>query len=196
LIKAKPRLVICVCGLAGSGKSTVSKKLAKHYGLKYYSGGDALKALAVEEGYASKESGWWETSEGLRFLKQRSCDARFDRKVDEKLLDFARQGNVILDSWTMPWLLPEGFKIWLEASTETRAKRIAKRDGLTLEEALKALKEKERQTKQIYEKLYGFRLGEDYAPFHLILDTENLTVEEVYETIKKVIDNHVLKQRK
>jgi len=196
LKKTENKLVICICGLAGSGKSTVGKKLAEHYRLRYYSGGDALKALAVGEGYVSKESGWWETLEGLRFLRQRADDARFDKKVDEKLLELAHKGNVVLDSWTMPWLLPEGFKIWLEASAETRAKRIAKRDRITLKEALQALKEKETRTKQIYEKLYGFRLGEDFKPFHLILDTENLTAEEVYETIKTVIDNYVLKQRK
>ncbi|MEM2643065.1 MAG: AAA family ATPase, partial [Candidatus Bathyarchaeia archaeon] len=48
---AKEPLVICVCGMAGSGKSTLAKKLAEKYGLKYYSGGDALKALALERGH-------------------------------------------------------------------------------------------------------------------------------------------------
>jgi cytidylate kinase len=194
LKKPEKSLIICICGLAGSGKSTVGKLLARNYGLKYYSGGDALKALAVEAGYQPKNEGWWETSEGLKFLKQRAIDPHFDRRVDKKLLEFAKMGNVVLDSWTMPWLLKDGFKIWLEASLETRAQRVAGRDKIPLKEALAALKKKEEQTRQIYRKLYGFSLGEDFSPFHLIVDTENLTIQEVYQTIAKVIDNYLLKQ--
>jgi len=191
--KPKNRLTICICGMAGSGKSTLAKKLAKRYALRYYSGGDALKALAMDEGYSPIEHGWWESQEGLRFLKKRAEDPQFDRKVDGKLLEFARQGNVVLDSWTMPWLLEEGFKIWLEASLEKRAERIAKRDKISFEGAVKALESKERQTKAIYRELYGFSLGEDFAPFKLILDTDHLEAKEVFQVLCAVMDNVIQK---
>ena len=182
-------VLICICGMAGSGKSTVAKRLAERYGLKYHSGGDALKALAMEEGYKPLERGWWESREGMRFLEKREKDPEFDKVVDKKLLESAQQGNVILDSRTMPWLLKNGFKIWLDASIERRAKRIAKRDNTSVKEALKALKSKEEKTKNIYKKLYGFKLGEDFTPFQLILDTNNLNAEEVFQTLCTVIDN-------
>jgi cytidylate kinase len=188
-------IIICVCGLAGSGKSTLAKKLAEKYGLKYYSGGDALKALAIEEGYKPLEHGWWESLEGMRFLEKRGKDPKFDKLVDMKLVERAKEGNVILDSWTMPWLLEGGFKIWLEASPEKRAERIAKRDGINVKEALAALRRKEKQTKEIYRKLYGFSLGEDFAPFQLILDTENLKGEEVFQILCSVIDNAILHKK-
>jgi cytidylate kinase len=188
---AKEPIVICICGMAGSGKSTVAKKLAEKYGLKYYSGGDALKALAIEKGYKPLEKGWWESPEGLSFLENREENPEFDKAVDKKLLEVAEQGNVILDSWTMPWLLKKGFKIWLEASLRKRAERVAKRDGINVEKALKALKSKEEKTKIIYKKLYGFSLGEDFTPFQLILDTDNLTAEEVFQTLIAVLDRMV-----
>jgi cytidylate kinase len=188
---AKEPIVICICGMAGSGKSTVAKKLAEKYGLKYYSGGDALKALAIEKGYKPLEKGWWESPEGLSFLENREENPEFDKAVDKKLLEVAEQGNVILDSWTMPWLLKKGFKIWLEASLRKRAERVAKRDGISVEKALKALKSKEEKTKIIYKKLYGFSLGEDFTPFQLILDTDNLTAEEVFQTLIAVLDRMV-----
>jgi len=191
--KPKNRLTICICGMAGSGKSTLAKKLAKRYGLRYYSGGDALKALAMDEGYRPIEHGWWESQEGLRFLKKRAEDPQFDKKVDKKLLELAGQGDVVLDSWTMPWLLEEGFKIWLEASLEKRAERIAKRDKISFEGALKALKSKERQTKAIYRELYGFSLGEDFAPFKLILDVDNLEAREVFRVLCAIMDNVIRK---
>ena len=186
-------IVVCISGMAGTGKSTLAKKLAKKYKLKYYSGGDALKALAAEEGYNSSSRGWWESPEGLSFLEKREKNLKFDKAVDDKLLEYAQRGNVLLDSWTMPWLLKTGFKIWLLASIEKRAERVAKRDKITVKDALQILKEKEARTKAIYKKLYGFNLGEDFAPFHLVLDTDNLNAKEVFQVLCMVIDNVILK---
>ncbi|MCJ7560377.1 hypothetical protein MUO79_07135, partial [Candidatus Bathyarchaeota archaeon] len=59
-------------------------------------------------------------------------------------------------------------------------------------EAVEVLKEKEARTKAIYKKLYGFALGEDFAPFHLVLDTDNLNAEEVFQVLSMVMDNVVL----
>lgn len=186
-------VVISVCGMAGSGKSTLARKLAEKYRLRFFSGGDALKALALKEGFKPLDYGWWESREGMRFLKTRSVDQRYDKRVDEELLEIADEGNVVLDSWTMPWLLKRGFKIWLEASAEKRAERIAQRDKMSVMEALQALRDKEMQTKMIYRHLYGFKLGEDFEPFHFILDTDNLSSNEVFQVLCVVIDNAVLK---
>jgi len=194
--KVKKPIVVCISGMAGSGKSTVAKRLAKKYRLKYYSGGDALKALAIEKDYKPLTHGWWESKEGMHFLEERTKNPKFDHDIDKKFLELAQQGNVILDSWTMPWLLKEGFEIWLEASPETRAERIARRDRISISEASIALKRKEEQTKAIYKKLYGFSLGEDFTPFDLILDTDNLKAEEVFQILCMVIDNIVLQLRK
>ena len=190
------KIVVCISGMAGTGKSTLAKKLAKKYRLKYYSGGDALKALATEEGYNSSSRGWWESPEGLSFLRKREKNLKFDKAVDDKLLEYAQQGNVLLDSWTMPWLLKTGFKIWLLASMEKRAERVAKRDKITVKDAVQTLTEKEARTKAIYKKLYGFTLGEDFAPFHLVLDTDNLNMEEVFQVLCLVMDNVVLSNEK
>jgi cytidylate kinase len=95
----------------------------------------------------------------------------------------------------MPWLLKNGFKVWLEASPRKRAERVAKRDGISVKEALEALRSKEEKTKAIYKRLYGFSLGEDFTPFHLILDTENLTAEEVFQVLSMVLDKVVFGKR-
>lgn len=192
--RADEPVVVCVCGMAGSGKSTLGRRLARKYGLGYYSGGDALKALAVDEGFGRVRRGWWESVEGLRFLERRGEDSRFDRAIDEKLLEFAKGGSVVLDSWTMPWLFDGGFKVWLETSPENRAKRIARRDGMSFAEALEALRVKEARTRSIYMRLYGFRLGEDFGPFHLILDTDSLSASEVFGVLCMVMDEYLLRR--
>jgi cytidylate kinase len=190
---SKKKIVVCISGMAGTGKSTLAKKLAEKYGLRYFSGGDALKALAAQEGYDSSNHGWWESSEGLDFLAKREKNLEFDKAVDDKLLEYAQQGCVLLDSWTMPWLLKTGFKIWLIASVQKRAERIAERDNLSIEEAFQVLKEKEARTKSIYKKLYGFTLGEDLEPFNLVLDTDNLSAGEVFQTLCMIMNNLILK---
>jgi cytidylate kinase len=191
----KRKIVICIAGLTGCGKSTVAKRLAERYGLKYLSGGAALKELAIRMGYKPHEEGWWETIEGMKFLEHRRRDPKFDKQVDEQLLEWAKRGNVVLDSWTMPWLFKGGFKIWLEASPDVRTQRLAKRDDISIQEAVKAVKEKDKRTRRIYYDLYGFKLGEDFSPFHLVLDVDQLEAEEVFQTLCLVVDRLVLRKR-
>jgi len=101
---------------------------------------------------------------GLQFLKERVKDPKFDKTVDDKLLEQAKLGNVLLDSWTMPWLLEGGFKIWLAASLEKRATRVSERDQITVKEAYAMLEEKEGNTKAIYKSIYGSRSAKTYPP--------------------------------
>jgi len=191
--RRKQKIVICVAGMTGCGKSTLAKRLAKKYGLKYLSGGGILKALAIKTGFKPGERGWWESEEGMKFLQQRTKNHEFDKRVDEKLMEWAKRGNIVYDSWTMPWLLKgNAFKVWLEVSPEERARRLARRDRLSVEEALSVLKKKDAKTKSIYKSLYGFDLEEDLSPFNLILDTTELESNEVFQTLCMTIDRVVL----
>jgi len=191
---AKRNIVICIAGMTACGKSTVARRLAEKYGLKYVSGGTALRELAIRMGYKAQERDWWETTEGMRFLERRLRDFRFDKQVDNEMLKWAEQGNVVLDSWTMPWLFKNGFNVWIEVSSQERARRLARRDKVSIREAEKAIKEKDGKTKRIYERLYGFKLGEDFSPFDLVLDTELLSANETFENLSLAIDRLVLKK--
>jgi cytidylate kinase len=190
------RIVICIAGLTACGKSTAARRLATHFNLTYVSGGETLKTLAQKLGYKAKDKGWWESREGMQFLDKRAHNPQFDRQIDEELLKLAAKGNVVLDSWTMPWLCKTGFKIWLEVSREERAKRLTQRDAIKLNEATQIINEKDGRTKQIYESLYGFRLGEDYSPFDLILDSELLSADEVFDVLSYVVERLVLNSRR
>lgn len=188
------KIVICIAGLTACGKSTAAKRLAERFNLKYASGGTALKEAALKIGYKPSGRGWWESAEGIRFLKQRARDPELDKRTDDYLLKLAERGNIVLDSWTMPWLSRKGFKIWLEVSAEERARRLSGRDGISNEEARKIIEEKDGRTRQIYDRLYGFKLGEDYSPFDLILDSERLSIDEVFDVLCFVVERLVLRQ--
>lgn len=181
-------VVICVSGMTGSGKSTLARRIARRYGLRYASGGEALKELATEKGHHPGRRGWWESEEGLRFIEERK-GAMLDREVDRRLLELADQGEVVLDSWTMPWLIRrDALKIWLKVSLEERAQRVVRRDRRSLREIVRAIKEKEEKTRAIYKDLYGFDFGGDLSPFDLVLNTDGFSVHEVCSIVFRVID--------
>ncbi|MDJ0272958.1 MAG: cytidylate kinase family protein [Candidatus Caldarchaeum sp.] len=176
--------VICLAGFAAVGKSTVGKIVAKRLRLKYVSGGDALKELAVDMGYRPGGAGWWETAKGLEFLSLRARDPSFDKKVDKKLLEICRAGGVVVDSWVMPWLYKgRAFKVWLTADFKSRAERMAKRSKISVKQASRLLRSRDRKSSEIYKRLYGIRIGRDLSPFHLIVDTSGLSPNQVAEVV-------------
>ncbi|HIQ49691.1 MAG TPA: cytidylate kinase [Nanoarchaeota archaeon] len=182
-------VTIIISGLAGAGKSTLAKKLAEKLKLKYICGGDVLKEIAKEEGYSPTEN-WWETKEGMEFLKKRQKNFEYDKKLDEKLMKYASQGNCVITSWALPWIFKgNAIKIWLNASQEERARRIAKRDGISYEQALEIVKKRDEENIKLYKNLYGYELGKDLEVFDLIVETDEKTPEqvekEVLEFLKK-----------
>lgn len=191
-------MLIIVCGFAGSGKSTLSELLGKEFGLKVVHASHLLKELAtkkVEEldvEHTQAGTGFWESKEGQKYLEKRQTDSSMDLALDKKLLEIAAKGNVVLDSWTMPWLSKTGYKIWLNVSPQVRAKRVASRDGLNEKEVLQKILERDKKTSGIYAKLYGFTIGQDFAPFDLILDADKLNEKQVFETVKKKIKENYI----
>ena len=146
-----------------------------------------MKMLAVEMGYRSGGREWWETEEGMKFLEERLRNPEFDKLVDRKLIEFAKAGNVIIDSWVLPWLYRDGFNIWLKARTEVRAERMAKRSGISVEEARKLLEKRDAESIELYRRLYGVEVGRDFEPFHLILDTSDLDESAVYRIVLQAV---------
>jgi len=181
------RIVICISGLAATGKSTLAKRLAGSLNLRYVSGGDGLKMLAVERGYRPGGREWWETEDGMRFLEERMRNPEFDKLVDQKLIELAKAGDVVIDSWVLPWLYRGGFNIWLKAKTEVRAERMARRSGISVEEARRLLEKRDSESIELYKELYGIEVGRDFEPFHLVLDTSDLDESAVYRIVLQAV---------
>jgi len=178
---------VCLSGFSSVGKSTVGRMLAERMGLRYVSGGDALKEVAKMHGFRPTGPGWWETPRGVEFLKLRSKDPSFDKKVDRMLLRMCRAGGVVVDSWVMPWLYKgRSFNVWLTADRKMRAVRMAERSGISKAKALRLLAERDLNSARIYRRLYGIRMGKDLEPFHLVVDTTRLEPKKVVEIIETV----------
>lgn len=189
-------MIIIVCGLPGSGKSTLAEKLAKKYKLKTIFASSILKELKekpidkIRVEKTSMGSGWWESKEGMKYTKQRMWDMSLDKALDTKLLEIiAKEDNLIIDSRTMPWLAKKKglIKIWIDASEEIRAKRIAGRDKKDWKGIMKQMHERLETDKKIYKKLYGFRFGPDKKVFDIILNTDKLDEVQVFEAVNEKI---------
>ncbi len=178
---------VIISGPPAIGKTTVAKGLAKEFDLKYLSGGDVLKELAEEQGFKTGRDDFWDTSFGMEFLNMRKINPAFDKIVDEKLKKLFLEGGKIITSYTLPWLVQDGIKIWLAGSQENSAKRMTVRDGISFEEAFDIVKKRYRENKMIYKKLYGFNFGDDLSVFDVIINTDNLGADEVLSVARSVV---------
>ena len=178
---------VVVSGPPAIGKTTVAKGLASEFNLTHLSGGDILKEFASEQGFSSIGDDWWDTEEGMKFLDQRKSNSEFDKKVDEKLKTLFQNGGVVITSYTLPWMVDGGIKIWLAGAVENSAKRMQNRDNLTERDALNIVQKRFNENKIIYKALYDFEFGEDLSVFDKIIETDGLNAQQVLDKAKSVV---------
>ena len=176
-----------ISGPPAIGKTTVAQGLAEEFNLKHLSGGDILKEMAEAEGFSSHGDDWWDTQDGMNFLEKRKINTDFDKKVDEKLQELFHQGNVVITSYTLPWLVNDGIKLWLSGSFVNSARRMKARDNVTELDALEVVKKRFEENKEIYKSLYNFEFGQDLSVFDKIINTDDLNAEQVLKIAKSIV---------
>ena len=146
-----------------------------------------FRSLAKEQGFDSEGDDWWDTEDGMKFLNQRKENSEFDKKVDEKLIELFNEGDKVITSYTLPWLVKDGIKIWLEGSHQISANRMKTRDNMTKEDALEITKQRYDENKVLYKKLYNFDYGKDMSVFDKVINTNELNAEQVFEIAKETV---------
>jgi cytidylate kinase len=113
-------------------------------------------------------------------------DDSWDREVDTRQVTLARESaGCVLGSRLAIWMLKEAdLKVYLNASPATRAARIVKREGGSLEEVAAFTAERDRQDHGRYLRLYNIDT-DDYSFVDLVIETDNLSPQEIVETIIK-----------
>jgi cytidylate kinase len=180
---------IVISGWPAVGKTTLATALAKELGYRQYNGGDVLKMLASEKGYSVSGNDWWDTDEAKNFMEERESNPYFDIEVDRKLVEIVRHGDVIVTSYTLPWLVPESIKIWLKGSRSNRIRRMAKRDNLNVKQAKEIILQRDENNVRIYHNLYGYEFGKDLTVFDFVLDTDLLDLNSLISISKHIVKN-------
>jgi len=184
----KSTIKLIISGLPAVGKTTLAKSIAEKFGVKHYGGGDALKLVAIDEGYEPIGDDWWDKEDGMKFTEQRKNDPFFDEKVDKQLMKIISQGNAVITSYTLPWICDDGVKIWLNGSLENRAERMISRDNITIEEALKITNLRDSKNKELYKTIYDFDLS-DLSVFDFVMNTDLLSKEDLKKVVFKILEH-------
>ncbi|MEK6896322.1 MAG: cytidylate kinase family protein [Nanoarchaeota archaeon] len=204
-------LVIAISGLPGSGSTTTARLLAKKLNLEYLSPGrifkDLGRGIAKDQPYypvfaelcasrniaipnytASNDSqatvNLWETSFGKNPVTHEI--------IDEVQRRHAQKGNVVIDGKLSLHMLPQARpKIWLTGDLDTRVQRVAQRDSISPEAARELLTKRESQEAENWKKMYGFDYREQKKDATLVIDTSNLSPEQVADKIFSSIHNNL-----
>lgn len=162
--------VLIIGGLSGTGSTTASRLVAERLGLEHVYAGRIFREHAAAAG---------ETIEQYNETLKRHPE--LERKIDDGLIERARQGNVIIESRVLAWILPPGtpgFKVWLTCDEDERLRRIREREPGTTED----IKTRERLERERYETLYSISLS-DLGTQDLVIDTTKIPAKEVAERI-------------
>ena len=166
-------MIVTVSGLHGTGKSTYAAQLAKGLKLRHVSAGVLFRRIAEDRRVSLEDFG----NAALE-------DPTIDRLIDEETMKEAEQGDVVIDGQLAGWVLKEksDLRIYLTAPNDVRLTRIARRDGLELDEAKRQTVQREKVQLERYRRHYGLNV-EDKSIYHLILDTSILSIGETAKVL-------------
>ncbi len=169
---------ITICGLAGTGTSTLAKKLAEKLEYPYTSSGNIFRQMAKEKGL---------TLEQLEILSE--SDPDFDNKLDEKIAHYGKNHpDCVIDSRLAWYFVPDSLKIKLDCNYHDRINRVADRDNISFEQAEAETKVRENSIADRYFRYYGIKDFLSDSNFDLVIDTTHVSPDEGVSMILNYLD--------
>jgi cytidylate kinase len=177
-------MIISFSGSEGSGKSGIAKRLAAHLGWPCYDIGGLRRTMAAEKGLTLEE-----------YNKLGETDSSTDLEVDNYQTTLGKNNdNFIIVGRTSWHFIPQSLKIFLSTRLEVGAQRIFKdlatrneaKNLKSLDDVIASLRRRMESDSFRYQKYFSIDV---YNPknFDWILDTSDLTEEEVYHRVSTFI---------
>jgi cytidylate kinase len=151
---------VAVSSKSGCGNTTVSRIVGESLGIPLVN--YTFHDIAREEGVTFEE-----------ICRRAENDSRYDREVDRKQVELARQSSCVLASRLAIWLMENeaDMTVYLTAGLAVRAQRIARRDRVTVDEAIRDTLARDARDRQRYLRLYGIDIDR-YGHATLVVNTE------------------------
>lgn len=150
-------LTIAISGKSGCGNSTVSRLVSEALGLRMIN--YTFRSIAEEDDIPFAE-----------VCRRAEHDDAYDRRVDIRQVELASQGNCVLGSRLAIWLVENAdLRVYLKASLDVRAARIAEREGGEIEWVKEATRRRDERDRARYLRLYDIDV-DDPAPADLVVD--------------------------
>lgn len=167
-------LRIAISGKSGCGNSTASRLVAARLGLPVIN--YTFKDLARDNGMSFDE-----------VCRKAEEGPEFDYLIDRMQVEMAEKGPCVLGSRLAIWLLREtAFTVYLDASPEVRAARIATREGIPYQLSLEKMLARDKRDRDRYLRLYEWDV-DSYSFAQLVIDTGRLDPEAVADRIVKAV---------
>jgi cytidylate kinase len=181
-------MIITIHGQAGSGKSSISKLLARRLGYKNYSVGDLRRQIARKHGLT--------LSELNKLGEKHDWTDREPDKLQQELGE--KRKNFVIDGRTCFYFIPHSFKVYLHADLKVRAKRVfhdeRKAEGYrSLKDAEAAILYRDRSDRLRYKKYYRLDISK-MRHYDLVIDTTSLSKRQIVERIVEALKSNYPKK--
>lgn len=173
---------ITISGYPGAGKTTVGQLLADRLGYKFYSVGDLRGKMAMDRGMTIDELNKLGEKE---FWTDDLAD-QWQKKIGQTEDNFVIEGRLSF------YFIPDSVKIFLTIDATEAAQRVFKnqrpdeKPASSVAEMKKLIADRLEADRKRYQEYYGLDPSAK-ENFDVVLDTTNLTVEQIVQELLKRI---------
>lgn len=186
-------MIISIAGTPGSGKTTIAELLARKLNYKSYYLGALRRKMAQKKGMTLDE-----------YNKYGETHAETDQEIDQYQKELGqKEDNFVIQGRTSYHFIPHSYKIFLKCKLEEGAKRILddikknRRDNETeykhLRDAIAGLTKRIESDKKRYQQYYQVNPFNE-KNYDLVVDTTNLTIQEVLQKVYENIEKELKKR--
>jgi predicted cytidylate kinase len=176
-------MIITISGQAGAGKTTVGRLLAKNLGYNYYDIGTLRKIAAKKRGMTIEDYNIY----GMTHPEtDKDADAETIRLSNTED-DFVIQGRLAY------YFIPKSLKVYLSIDSDIAAyrlsldtdnpERISKSKQASVDTIRRLCMQRDAGDILRYQKIYGIKDFTDKKNYDIIIDTTDITPEQVVEKI-------------
>ncbi len=171
-----PMAIITIGGNVGGGKTTLANKLAPLLGYEQLYIGGLFREIAAERGMTIED-----------FYIALKNDPELEREVDERQRKLMQEKDNLVVQGRVAWYFAKEspfpvFNIFLAVEPATGVMRTSQREenaGRTLEDLAHANALREKTERERYRALYGIEDFLDIAHYNFVLDTTEMSEDEV-----------------